>query len=234
MRRVWTTAYWRALGVNRVVVALSMARLGDAMGNSILFIVIPLYVARVEGLRLPGRGRRRPARRALRPRELRAAAADGRAQRPPRPQKAAHHRRAPPDGRRHLRLHLRPRVLGSRGAARRAGPRRRAHRAGLDGHHDVGHGEIDARRRHGLLLHDAPGRLLHRAAHRRLPAGARRVRRHVPGRRLAAGAGGGPGAVVGAGGAGAARAAGRAAAVPRVRRGPAWARACSAPRWPPS
>jgi MFS family permease len=33
------------LGVNRVVLALSVARLGDAIGNSILFIVIPLYVA---------------------------------------------------------------------------------------------------------------------------------------------------------------------------------------------
>jgi MFS family permease len=33
------------LGANRVVVALSVARLGDAIGNSILFIVIPLYVA---------------------------------------------------------------------------------------------------------------------------------------------------------------------------------------------
>jgi MFS family permease len=33
------------LGVNRAVIALSVARLGDAIGNSILFIVIPLYVA---------------------------------------------------------------------------------------------------------------------------------------------------------------------------------------------
>jgi len=33
------------LGANRVVLALSLARLGDAIGNSILFIVIPLYVA---------------------------------------------------------------------------------------------------------------------------------------------------------------------------------------------
>jgi hypothetical protein len=32
-------------GANRVVLALSFARLGDAVGNSILFIVIPLYVA---------------------------------------------------------------------------------------------------------------------------------------------------------------------------------------------
>jgi MFS family permease len=35
------------MGVNRVVMALSIARLGDAIGNSILFIVIPLYVAKL-------------------------------------------------------------------------------------------------------------------------------------------------------------------------------------------
>ena len=34
-----------SIGANRVVVALSVARLGDAIGNSILFILIPLYVA---------------------------------------------------------------------------------------------------------------------------------------------------------------------------------------------
>jgi MFS family permease len=34
-----------SVGVNRIVMALSFARLGDAIGNSILFIVIPLYVA---------------------------------------------------------------------------------------------------------------------------------------------------------------------------------------------
>lgn len=34
-------------GANRVVLALSVARLGDAIGNSILFIVIPLYVAKL-------------------------------------------------------------------------------------------------------------------------------------------------------------------------------------------
>ncbi len=53
MTRFWTTAYWRSLGVNRVVVALSAARLGDAMGNSILFVVIPLFVADLRGLSLP-------------------------------------------------------------------------------------------------------------------------------------------------------------------------------------
>jgi len=33
------------LGINRTVLALSAARLADALGNSILFIIIPLYVA---------------------------------------------------------------------------------------------------------------------------------------------------------------------------------------------
>jgi MFS family permease len=35
------------IGANRVVVALSIARLGDAIGNSILIIVLPLYVAKL-------------------------------------------------------------------------------------------------------------------------------------------------------------------------------------------
>jgi MFS family permease len=35
------------LGINRGVLALSIARLADAMGNSILFIIIPLYVAKL-------------------------------------------------------------------------------------------------------------------------------------------------------------------------------------------
>lgn len=33
------------LGINRTILALSFARMADAMGNSILFILIPLYVA---------------------------------------------------------------------------------------------------------------------------------------------------------------------------------------------
>ena len=37
----------RSIGASRPVLALSMARLGDAVGNSILFIVIPLYVAKL-------------------------------------------------------------------------------------------------------------------------------------------------------------------------------------------
>ncbi len=40
-----TTRIADSIGVNRVVLALSTARLADAMGNSILFIIIPLYVA---------------------------------------------------------------------------------------------------------------------------------------------------------------------------------------------
>lgn len=36
-----------SIGANRVVLALSVARMGDAVGNSILFIVIPLYVAQM-------------------------------------------------------------------------------------------------------------------------------------------------------------------------------------------
>lgn len=35
------------LGVNRAVLALSVARMADAIGNSILFIIIPLYVAKL-------------------------------------------------------------------------------------------------------------------------------------------------------------------------------------------
>jgi MFS family permease len=35
------------MGANRAVLALSAARLGDGIGNSILFIVIPLYVAKL-------------------------------------------------------------------------------------------------------------------------------------------------------------------------------------------
>jgi MFS family permease len=35
------------IGANRAVLALSAARLGDAIGNSILFIVIPLFVAQL-------------------------------------------------------------------------------------------------------------------------------------------------------------------------------------------
>jgi len=42
-----------SLGANRVVVALSVARLGDAIGNSILFVIIPLYVAELPSPAFP-------------------------------------------------------------------------------------------------------------------------------------------------------------------------------------
>jgi MFS family permease len=35
------------IGANRAVLALSLGRMGDAIGNSVLFVVIPLYVATV-------------------------------------------------------------------------------------------------------------------------------------------------------------------------------------------
>ncbi len=41
------------LGMNRTVVALSFARLGDGIGNSMLFVVIPLYVAGLPDELLP-------------------------------------------------------------------------------------------------------------------------------------------------------------------------------------
>jgi MFS family permease len=40
-------------GANRAVIALSMARMGDAIGNSILFIILPLYVASLPAPYLP-------------------------------------------------------------------------------------------------------------------------------------------------------------------------------------
>jgi MFS family permease len=45
--KVLTTRLADSMGVNRVVFTLSIARLADALGNSVLFIVIPLYVARL-------------------------------------------------------------------------------------------------------------------------------------------------------------------------------------------
>jgi MFS family permease len=37
----------RQIGINRAVLALSVGRLGDAVGNSIFFIVVPLFVAKL-------------------------------------------------------------------------------------------------------------------------------------------------------------------------------------------
>lgn len=41
------------LGADRVVLALSLARLGDGVGNSILIVTLPLYVARIPSPLLP-------------------------------------------------------------------------------------------------------------------------------------------------------------------------------------
>ncbi len=46
----WGTSFRKFIeknGGNRTVLALSIARLGDAVGNSIVFVVIPLYVAQL-------------------------------------------------------------------------------------------------------------------------------------------------------------------------------------------
>jgi uncharacterized protein (DUF302 family) len=41
------------IGINRAVLALSVGRLGDAVGNSLLFIVVPLFVARLPAPAVP-------------------------------------------------------------------------------------------------------------------------------------------------------------------------------------
>lgn len=45
----------KSLGLNRTIVALSIARMADGVGNSILFVIIPLYVAQLphEPVRFP-------------------------------------------------------------------------------------------------------------------------------------------------------------------------------------
>ncbi len=45
-----TGKFFRSIGMSRAVLALSFARMADAMGNSILFIVLPLYVAKIPEL----------------------------------------------------------------------------------------------------------------------------------------------------------------------------------------
>jgi MFS family permease len=42
-----------SIGMNRAVMALSIARMADALGNSVLFVVIPLYVAKLPELVFP-------------------------------------------------------------------------------------------------------------------------------------------------------------------------------------
>ena len=51
----WLVGRGQSLGVNRTVFALSAARLADGVGNSILFIILPLYVAHLPqaGIDLP-------------------------------------------------------------------------------------------------------------------------------------------------------------------------------------
>ncbi len=46
---------YNSLGVNRTILALSFARMGDGIGNSILFVLIPLYVVQIpeEFIHLP-------------------------------------------------------------------------------------------------------------------------------------------------------------------------------------
>ena len=44
---------WHNLGLNRTVVALSVARMADGIGNSILFILIPLYIVKLPNHSLP-------------------------------------------------------------------------------------------------------------------------------------------------------------------------------------
>jgi len=44
------TRYFTSIGGNRHVIALSIARMAEAIGNSILFIVIPIYVAELPSL----------------------------------------------------------------------------------------------------------------------------------------------------------------------------------------
>ncbi len=41
------------IGANRAVLALSLARMGDAIGNSVLFVVVPLYVAQLPSPAVP-------------------------------------------------------------------------------------------------------------------------------------------------------------------------------------
>jgi MFS family permease len=41
------TAIAKNIGINHTILALSFARLGDAVGNSVVFIIVPLYVAKL-------------------------------------------------------------------------------------------------------------------------------------------------------------------------------------------
>lgn len=48
--QVFSMTLARDIGLNRRVMALSVARMGDALGNSMMFVVIPLYVAKLPPL----------------------------------------------------------------------------------------------------------------------------------------------------------------------------------------
>ena len=39
--------FFKEIGANPVVLALSLGRLGDGIGNSILFVVLPIYIAKL-------------------------------------------------------------------------------------------------------------------------------------------------------------------------------------------
>jgi hypothetical protein len=42
-----------ALGINRTVISLSIARMADGIGNSILYVIIPLYVDKLPEKLIP-------------------------------------------------------------------------------------------------------------------------------------------------------------------------------------
>jgi MFS family permease len=45
--------FWERLGASHTVLALSFARMGDGIGNTILFIVIPLYISKIPAPNFP-------------------------------------------------------------------------------------------------------------------------------------------------------------------------------------
>ena len=53
MRDSGRFAFWKKIGANRAVLALSIGRFGDGIGNSLLFVVIPLYIAQLPAPHFP-------------------------------------------------------------------------------------------------------------------------------------------------------------------------------------
>lgn len=45
--RLFDPNHWKSLGLNRTVLALAVARMGDGIGNSLLYIVLPIYVLKL-------------------------------------------------------------------------------------------------------------------------------------------------------------------------------------------